>query len=582
MAKTSLSGISFPVQTQPQEESFLTSPQETRQWLQSLSGKKVGRTAHDLYKVLHDLNRVALPERTRYEITGLFIQPVRHNIHRLEKHYLNSNFPLNEKDRKIAQLSKTLLLELAISLKILLRDQLAHHSSLMDLALTSQRALFFHLFILRQVALTYHNYPRNFWQETHHIYQASKAAGVDTLEVSNGLCDDSRLTRVEDIYKQILLFSLSDHYRLRQQDILQIFRKLPEWSRGTLLDGKFDGNASDNLFFLDLDSNTPPLHLSLLDASMAGKDGSFLMDTRNLVKRLKTTKKGARLNNLSGQYEIKGLSTRILDHLTFVWSVIPPRNSSRTNLKFELTIAVGLKDIYMLLHKSQLENPDGTPVLPADIANRISTVDGNSGMVVELDSNFWKIDSSEITHIDELIFLEHDSSLPAWTYQDDTAVTPLSYQIINESSGGYCISWKDQGGPAIKVGELLGIRSDSNDHRFSLAVSRWMKYAKGHNLLGIAVLSHSSYPIQARLADSENSLIQHCLLLGEQEGGELPMLATPPLAFRAGQTIKLFNANMQIQAQLVELHEGSSSFNIFSYEELSLSEGQETVEESDA
>ncbi len=578
MDDITLTGISFPAQTPPQPGSFLTDPKQTQLWITGLIGSPLGRIAHEVYKVLHALNRTVLPVKTRLEVTKLFIEPVLRNTQRLEKYYLNVRFPLSERDRKVAQLNRTLLLELALCFKTLLRDQLAQRTSHTDLALTMQQSLQLHLATLRQIAITYHNYPKNFWRETHQIYAVARASGIQHLEVFNSLAEHPRVLQVEGIYKQIVLFSLSDHYRLRQQDILLILKRLPEWAESAELGPVGTHESQDGLFSLDLDRNTPPLHLSLLPGEPASLPHIILLKTHSLLRHLQRLRGQSKLNNLSGQYESRGIALKTLDHLCFVWETVPPRSSSRTNLRFELALVVGLKQIYMLLHRAQLEHADGRPILPADIASRISSVDDNSGMMVELDSDFWKINESDITHIDELIYLEHDSSKPAWTWQDDTAVTPQNYQIINESSGGYCIRWNNQDAPAIKVGELIGIRNDNNPRLFSIAISRWMKYEREYTMLGIAMTSRSCFPIQARLAHSENTLIQHCILLGENGPNDPLRVAAPPLAFREGQQVTLFNPSLQIHVRLLELLEGTAAFNIFSYEELSLLEGYEEEE----
>jgi hypothetical protein len=575
MNKSMLPRLSFPQQNPPQEGSFFLSTPQTNKWLGGLGSARLGKGSHELFRVLHSLNRTELQPLARLEITELFIAPVLQYARKLETHLLRSSFPLKEKDLKISQLIKGLLLELALSFKILLCEQLQKRTSLTDLALSSQRVLSLHLASLRQVALSYHNYPRNFWQETHQVYKAAMSANVSRMDVFNDIQANPGVTQLEAIYKQIMLFSLSDHYRLRQSDIILIYKTLPEWSQDVILKEQHDRGDDDNLFFVDLNRNTPALHLSLLDNARTHEQECIYMDTEALIRHLSQCKDSARLNNLSGQLEAGGISTRIYEHLAFVWKMLPPRHSARTNLRYELTMAVGLKAISTLLHQAQRENPAAAEQLPPDIAHRVSSADESSGMLIDLDSNFWKIDSPDITHIDDLIFLEHGSDTPSWTQRDSLPVEPMSFRIINESSGGYCISWKDQGAPAIKVGELLGIQHEQKKHMFSLAVSRWMKYEQGHNLLGIALLSRSSYPIQARLSD--HGLVHHCILLGEFGTCQIPRLASPPLAFRANQTITLFNPNLRITVRLIELMEGSAAFNIFSYEELSLSDGQEEV-----
>ena len=101
-------------------------------------------------------------------------------------------------------------------------------------------------------------------------------------------------------------------------------------------------------------------------------------------------------------------------------------------------------------------------------------------------------------------------------------------------------------------------------------------------LLGTAILSKSSSPVEAQLANQENAFIHHCLLLGEGQGHQAPRFATPPLAFRTGQLVSLHGADFRIAIRLRKLVEGSASFNIFTYEEIDLASEQESIKDETA
>jgi hypothetical protein len=578
MADLSLTGISFPAQTELPAHSFLASGKRTRDWIKQLAGSPLARIAHEYYKALRSLNRSDISLDLRLALSQLFTEPVLNNSRRLEKYFLNLSFPLSEHDRKLAQLDLALLLELALSLKILLRDQLAKRPSQKDLALILQQILQLQLACLRQVALTYHSYPKNFWGETHQIYSLARRAGLALKGLPNLLGEQPRQIQAENLYKQILLLGLSDHYRLRQPDMVLILNQLPDWANAAQLLEQAQESSPDGLFTLDLQRNTPPLHLSLMPAPLhthPTDPAPLLLDTNPLLQQIYRLRSQAQWNNISGQHEHQGLSIKTLDHFGLVWKTVPPRSSSRTNLRFELALAVGLKQIYGLLRKAQLEASPVVLGALADISQRSSGSEHDANELHNLGPGFGSITIGEWDHIDEQIFLEHDTSAPAWTWQDEQELSLQNYAIVNQSSGGYCIRWNTQNAPAIKVGELLGIRNDENPRLFSIGISRWMKYENEYSLLGIALLTQSSQPMQARLAHSDHSLLHPCILLGELEQDDATCLAAPPLAFREGQEIILFNPNLQIQARLLSLIEATAAFNLFSYEELSLQEGSQ-------
>lgn len=568
--------FSFPVQTESQEVSFLNDPKAASHWVKGLSGINIGQAAHQLYKVLHAFNRVILPVKTRLEIAEILLPVVLRNGDKLERYFLQGSFPLSGKDLKVSQLARALQLEMALSYKTCIRDQLQRRTSAKEFALCCHRAMQFHLGILRHEAAAYRNYPKNFWQETHQIYRLALAQKVAQLQLARPGDGLPSTSSIESLFIQVLLFSLSDHYRLRHQDIYRIYQHLPHWSGAARLSSKFDRHQTEHCYCIDLQHNTPPLHLSLVNASDPASEDRLVLDTGGLISLLRQLRDKAKLNNLSGMYEMEGISTLVLDHLSFVWSELPPRKNSRTKMMFELNIAIGLNAIYHLLHRAQQEERASPDNLPG-ISDRIASLGESSDLLVDLDSAFWRISNSDITHIDDITFLEYDSSKPQWTREQHEEPDAHSYQIVNESAGGYCLSWDADGTVPIKVGELLGIQHETSKRLFSIAVSRWMKYERNKVLLGAAILSQSSSPVEAHLANQQNAYIQHCLLLGDGQGQQTPRLATPPLAFRAGQVVNLHSSGFQIHIRLLKLEDGSASYNIFSYEEVDLTLEQQAT-----
>ncbi|MEO5341983.1 MAG: hypothetical protein H7842_01370 [Gammaproteobacteria bacterium SHHR-1] len=576
MGDLSLSGISFPAQTPLAPDSFLNTPRRTQQWLKGLAKMPLARIAHQGYKALRTLNRSTLPLADRHQVSSLLALPLLHNSQRLEKYFLSLSFPLSEMDHKLAQLDRALLHEMALACKTLLRDQLHQGGRQADLLLSLQQTLQLQLAGLRQAALTYHGYPKNFWGETQPVFALARAAGLAQKSARNGLSSQPQRLHAENLYKQILLLGLSDHYRLRQQDILTILNHLPSWAEATELTETGPANGDcDGLFSLDLQRNRPPLHLSLLAANQAAQP-QLLLDARPLLQRLRELRNQAQWNNLTGQYESQGLTGKTLDHLGLVWRTVPPRSDSRTDLHFELTMVVGLGQICSLLQSIQLEQPRPPMGVLADISQRSASPDNwvaepEVGLAEEPRSQPYL--GMDLGQIDEQIYLAQDSSFHACGWQEERKASLQNYSLVNQSSRGYCIRWNTQNAPAIKLGELLGIRDDDNPQRFGLGISRWMKYENEYSLLGIALIARDCQPIQARLAHNDNSPIHPCLLLDPAEGEDTPRLAAPPLAFRAGQEVSLFDSLSQTQIRLLDLIEGSAAFNLFSYEESGLTYG---------
>lgn len=572
MGETEQSAFFLPEQ-KPSAGSFLASPKDVATWVQDLPIANVGETARKLYKAIYDFNQLSMPAANRLKVAELLISPTTYITNNLEKFYFDSAFPLSEKARKVALLTRALNGELSTAFKSVLQDQIEKGIDKKAFAYAAHRALLFTLRVLRQSALTYRNYPKAIWKETHLIYLLTATNQADRLPIKEPGEKESESSSVNDLYKRILLFYLSDHYRLRQRDIQNIFLNLPEWSSQARLTLQARIKNPKNQFLIHLRRNAPPVHLSLIDKD-PNKD-SLILDTGMLEESLQDLRNKAVLNNLTGLREINGLSEPVIHHLHDVWSTLPERRFSRTQLNFELHIAVGLSAIHTLITEVR-QHPGGNlggdePSWPP--GNQFSNLGDASDLSDDLDSNFWEhgLDTGAgIPQLDQFALeqssLASSAEIPNWTRQARAHHT-VACKTLNESAGGYCISWKGKSIPRIKIGELVGIRSASKKDQYSLAVTRWMKYEKGTILLGVAIISPTCQAVEARLADEEVSPTRQCLLLGGKKGTS-PSLVIPPLAFRGQQKLSVYVNGKEIRIRLGELIEGSGAFNQYGYEEL--------------
>lgn len=561
MAVSPLSDLSFPEQIPIQaDRQFLQDARATEHWLASLSGTRIGTTARELYNALKDFNRIQLRPRQRLPIIQVFLEPVHSSCRSLEAYYLNKPFPLDSNSLKIAQINKALKLELALCFKILLRDLLKESNSRQGIAQAIQGALTLHLSILRQEALTYHSYPRLFWKETNQLFQLALSHELQSQEVSVSLSETRTPNSIEDSYRQITLASLSDHYRLRQLEIIRLFNLLPEFSSEVEFSKENDARLK-NRFIILLEHNLPAMPLAQAKTQLLEDKKPLFLRTDALISRLETIESKLKYNNLTGEREYQGLSRRTFLHLQQVWSMVPTRHSPRTNLYFELDLVLGLK----LIYKRQVETRNAQLDSELNIRSSMLSFLGSEGSEMQLDlhSGFWDDQPLKITHINEQDY-QDPATIKANKSQENSQ---QRFQIVNESEGGYCLSWNSNGAHSIKVGELLGIRQKEQSDNLDIAVCRWIKQEQDGGLLGISLLSRIALPAEARLLEPEDSLLHQCLILEEEtQTGRLRLLA-PPLAFRNGQRLALFQGQALIQIQLLELLETSSSFNIFSYEE---------------
>ena len=86
--------------------------------------------------------------------------------------------------------------------------------------------------------------------------------------------------------------------------------------------------------------------------------------------------------------------------------------------------------------------------------------------------------------------------------QIDTSHQTQNWKMVNVSAGGYCLLWDNPETTRAQVGELLGIReqSDPDTFHWRLGVIRWLKFVEKRGLeLGVQMLSPGAVGVAARM-----------------------------------------------------------------------------------
>jgi hypothetical protein len=149
------------------------------------------------------------------------------------------------------------------------------------------------------------------------------------------------------------------------------------------------------------------------------------------------------------------------------------------------------------------------------------------------------------------------------------------WKMVNVSAGGYCLLWDNPETTRAQVGELLGIREESDPDTFHwrLGVIRWLKFAEKRGLeLGVQMLSPGAVGIAARperKTHTKNKNYTRGLLLPEiapiQQRATL-LLPSPP--FKIGDTAVANCHGKDVRVKLTKLVENTGSFAQFQFEPL--------------
>ncbi|MCF6281374.1 MAG: hypothetical protein L3J28_04040 [Candidatus Polarisedimenticolaceae bacterium] len=591
----------IPVQKETDGQNYLLQPKPLKAWIEGLPWANVGEISKQIYKGLIEFNRSRVSQKECLVIVELFRKPVSFVTKNLEKHFIDTGFPLSKRSRKIANLTYELSSELAIAYKIAINHFL--HASRLDktekkwLVLAIHHAIFYLSKVIIQSALVYDPVSPRIWYEINGLFDYAKRHGLEQVKVKDVSNDKADVySTIADIYKQILLFSLASPGRLRQREILQLSTLLQQWGPYAELQERDQQADLSNKFLVLVDKDSPPVHLSLAKSNSANTDErQLILDTTTLLEKV-----GEQLSSAEEQDDrlaCELTSNRLLRRFIQPWSTAPQREFVRTQLNFELNVAVGLNAIYTLLESANSNESGVSDELKEDMnwLDQPVAEEGPMGWSLE---NHSRTSAFTLTPIEDSLDIrrgdfedfgpqsrdrhEPDPVVPLWggaNEQETLICETYKFRTINESAGGYCLDWRSGEPSMVRVGELIGIQSPSISGQYGVAAIRWILTQGEQGLqAGVEMLAPSARPVEVGVDDE----FQVCLLLPGVGGSEQQSnsLITSPHAFQPNSNLTINEKSCQRPIRLLRMLESTGAFSRYQFNYLDLAE--EASEEESA
>jgi hypothetical protein len=597
-----LLGLQIPRQAAPKANNLLLDPKETEQWFEALPMANIGETARQVYSTLVEFNRTEIPDLLRAKTVEKFRPPVEYIVKNLQKHYVEVGLPLSRKGMKTAALARELQSELAIAYKIIIERIISGDSAQFDrrlLVVALHRALHYLGQTLLQNALIYIAWPNGIWREINAIYAYASQNRIHQVPVKS---DDTRSgganTSIEDVFKGLMLFASATPHRLRQSHARLLFDRLEEWSAVTTILTEDDGGTSLGRFNVDLWTDSAPMHNSLR-TPMPGKRMAIL-DVRELLKKLRSDFENAPWDSRGAiQSGRQDLTRPLLRLLIMAWSRPPDRRFVRTKLNFDLQVVAGLHAIYANLNA---EEGQPYPTAPAELFTLEDEDQGAQARArTKIDWSSGSLDNVSLSPLDSDFVsdsLFNDSRMPSESTSEPasqlrsfatrpTATTKTAepeperdrkteqHQVttINESAGGYCIRWKGQHIPRVRIGELIGVKSPADPRKYGLGVVRWMHQMPDESLnLGLEVVSTRCEAGEVHEADYESPRKRgpsfKCLIINDSDGNTTgsASLVMSAMNLDTGIDLVLTKGEHEHRIRLTRLVEFSSAFARYLFE----------------
>jgi len=567
-------GFTLPEQRKPGRDSFDTRPRQVERWITQLPMGNVGETARLVYGALHESNRLRVPWDERYRLLEALREPVGYIGQALHKRFTGVTFPLQPKTQRIANLATELYGEMALGYKLAITDMLARNFLFRDrkaLAVMLHRTL---RYLNRVLLISYQVYapaPAGTWADLHRLYRYAEMKRLQQTSVTDKEQALLPKTSIATAYKQALLLALATPYRLRQGEVNVVYAALEVWSHLAQLtpyDPAADQNAA--LFVTHFGSDEEPSHLAF-NHFQCDTEQCRLIDLERLTNTVQhelsmiSAGTGTEMKNRLGN----ALTLDLLRRLGMTWGVPPKRNFDRSDKSDKVEVVIGLTSLHRAL---------GLHGALQDI----STAHSGSEHAESLFSSTSTYSSRAVKALNERHEDVWDTFKPqAPTRSGEppkpaTKIQPLKTQtwdIRDESSGGFRIARQGDDTLGVQVGDLIGIRPDSEteEGKWIIGAVRWIRHGGPHELeVGIQNIASHARPAAARLRKEDGQMTEYQRVIALPESTEPPQprtLLTPPLLFSSGTTLLVQFGPAEHRLLLTGQLESTGSFAQFTFED---------------
>jgi len=513
--KTPSFGFKLPKQSPAPADNFLLKEKETKEWIESLPVANVGETARRIFKALINFNRMEMSFSQRLKTIECFKESIAFVHSNLEKHYYNIGMPLGPKSHKISVLSKELNSEMAIAYKIIINDIVTSNKKTFNskiLIIALHRALEYMSELIYSTSYVYEDIPNGIWHDIHHIYSYADDNGIINATVKSVIYKEKR--SIQSIYINLNMFMAISPSRLRAKEMSLLIESLPKWIEYFSLDTKREFKDKTGRFIIDTLSDDPAISANILNINEVHR--YRVLNTRPLIRYLHHY----RHHKATKKTWMSELSPSLIDQLVKSLSYGAKREVERTQFHFELHLVVSLGSLFNHLPHYQ---PGDTNLTEDErlFFEQNSKFDFKHNLTPDSATSNEISDFHAPPSFDAPSLLTTDSvfqSTPAFNDSEKAQKIELDNvfvcKTLNESTGGYCVSWQGEKSPIIKVGEVLGIQAATDKSQFGVAIIRWIHRSHDKGLLvGIQLISSSVVAGEITDLDSKNTSTNHRAIL---------------------------------------------------------------------
>lgn len=575
----------IPDQSEPEDDAFPSHPRKVKKWLAALPQANMGEMTRQIFSAVRQLNRQKMLNKHRLENMEMLRAPTRGIFKNLEKYFINRTLPLPEKSKKIVNLNQALLQEMSHGYKIIVYEAANNIDEKIDaktktIAITRAIKYLSELFL--KASEIYAVVPTGTWYDMHQMYAYANAKGLQNNKVNDPEHPDSEAT-IEDLYKQVLLFSLARPTALRQSDTVRVFNKLYEWSSQSKLDKHPHENQINQLFCIHIEEDRSPSYLTQQDCESS--DEVYTLETTQLVdtihERISSSEQKQDEITVGDQ-----ISLETLRALALSWGVMPKRRFSRAERVGHIAAAIGLTHAAKMIREENIPDtedpsmpdpfgaePDSFTLetIPEELKTMADDPASKGYMThTEIGGSHGSGEAWDMVAKGKVMTgaFERERQLLE-TDMRNREDDDLHWEVVNISAGGYCLRWNSDNASKAQIGELIALRECEADGRFEwrIGVIRWMQFTKINGLeIGVQVLSPKVIASEVQRLNRLHEVPFDSLMVpGVRPLKQLATILLPAYAFKTGDKLKVKVLEQTMDIKLGTKKEHTGSFTQFQF-----------------
>lgn len=552
-------GLRVPLMDRAARTDLDLRPRRIQQWISQLPLADAQESCRHLHALIRAANRTAMDAAGRYKLAEVLHETVGLVSRALIRGVSHRGFPLTGKALAQADACTALQREFADTYKLITVASLEGGRSGRKLLAASIQLAMQQLgrLLLDHYAL-YAPASDGLWLDLHRLFLIAEEHDLLTPAANSRRAPPG--ARIAELYRQSLLISLCNPYRLRRGELGRVTTLASALAHRLILSPR---PTAESAFQVRTEQDRPPY----VRAHEHDTGGVRYIDLSAVV---------AALDEVEAEQSPSDLHLR--QQLLAIWRRPPRRGFKRIHQDADVRVGVGLNTACFLLERDAPPLPEITEE-PAAVLGVFPPLENPAETETHITLSMDHYDSGNERFYPTMSRPRREhypipgASLPEPEYRD------FLWRTVDVSARGCCLSWdSDKPSPA-KVGEVLILREQ--EHRgWTIGVVRWMQYDRERGLrLGVEILAPGVSAVTARSANarpSEDTTDTALELSAVNAVGKPASLILSSTDHRVGERLIVVQHGQPRRVRLAEELERNASFSHFVYEPDEHAEARQT------